>query len=211
MNYELFQTINNLAGHYYLLDTTMIFIVKYIAEFFAVLILCLLCLGIYYKDKIIVRNVLHTIIFLGIALSAHAIIGFLSQEPRPFVSHTVTLLVPHTPDSSFPSTHAMGMTAIGLSVYSVYKGLGTTLLSGTIITGIAKVFVGHHYPMDIIMGIIITYILYKIYQTYISSYIDEILDYPKHSIIRILISTKQTLSIIKQSQQPLSKQSTIKR
>ena len=52
---------------------------------------------------------------------AHSIIGFIVQEPRPFVTHTVNLLIPHVADSSFPSTHAMAMTAISLPILAVYK------------------------------------------------------------------------------------------
>ena len=39
MNYEIFQLINNLAGTYTWLDTSMIYIVKYLSIVFALLLI----------------------------------------------------------------------------------------------------------------------------------------------------------------------------
>ena len=210
MNYELFQLINNLAGTYTWLDISMILTVKYLAGCFAALLLLLLGLGIYYKDKTLLKTSIHTIVFLGIILITHSIIGFIIQEPRPFVTHTVHLLISHAADSSFPSTHAMAMTAIALPIFATYKRLGTILLIGTIVTGCAKIFVGHHYPLDIIMGILITYLLFKVSQNYISSIIDKLLHHPKYNIFRILANIKQCVRLIKKSQAPLRDQFNIK-
>ena len=210
MNYEIFQLINSLAGTYTWLDTSMIYIVKYLSIVFALLLILLSGLGLYFKDKRLIKTCIHTIAFLGITMIAHSIIGFIVQEPRPFVTHTVNLLIPHVAASSFPSTHAMAMTAISLPILAVYKRLGSILLSGTILTGFAKVFVGHHYPLDVIMGILITYLLFKVYQNYLSSKIDTLLNHPKYNIFRLLINTKLSLYLIKKANQPLSKQFSMK-
>ena len=199
MNYELFQLINNLAGTYTWLDISMILTVKFLAGCFAALLLLLLGLGIYYKDKTLLKTSIHTIVFLGIILITHSIIGFIIQEPRPFVTHTVHLLIPHAADSSF-----------ALPIFATYKRLGTILLTGTIVTGCAKVFVGHHYPLDIIMGILITYLLFKVSQNYISSIIDKLLHHPKYNIFRVLANIKQCVRLIKKSQAPLRDQFNIK-
>ena len=104
----------------------------------------------------------------------------------------------------------MAMTALALPIFATYKRLGTILLIGTIVTGCAKVFVGHHYPLDIIMGILITYLLFKISQNYISSIIDKLLHHPKYNIFRILANIKQCVRLIKKSQAPLRDQFNIK-
>jgi undecaprenyl-diphosphatase bcrC len=188
----------------------MILIVKYLAGCFAALLLLLLGLGIYYKDKTLLKTSIHTVVFLGIILITHSIIGFIVQEPRPFIAHTVHLLIPHAADSSFPSTHAMAMTAIALPIFATYKRLGSILLTGTIVTGFAKVFVGHHYPLDIIMGILITYLLFKISQNYISSIIDKMLHHPKYNIFRLLVNIKQCVQLIKKSKTPVTNQFNIR-
>lgn len=84
MNYEIFQLINNLAGTYTWLDTSMIYIVKYLSIVFALLLILLSGLGLYFKDKRLIKTCIHTITFLGITMIVHSIIGFIVQEPRPF-------------------------------------------------------------------------------------------------------------------------------
>ena len=55
MNYEIFQLINNLAGTYTWLDTSMIYIVKYLSIVFALLLILLSGLGLYFKDKRLIK------------------------------------------------------------------------------------------------------------------------------------------------------------
>ena len=59
MNYEIFQLINSLAGTYTWLDTSMIYIVKYLSIVFALLLILLSGLDLYFKDKKTYKN-LHT-------------------------------------------------------------------------------------------------------------------------------------------------------
>lgn len=122
------------------------------------------------------------VLWVGIAcLVAYGVNLFIEQfvfEPRPFVSHHVHLLVTHVADSSFPSDHAawafavVGMLLLQLlpacmmtwSKYSEgqYKSRLDLLMLPGVLTGIAlvfacsvglaRVFVGVHYPGDIVGG-----------------------------------------------------------
>ena len=56
MNYEIFQLINSLAGTYTWLDTSMIYIVKYLSIVFALLLILLSGLGLYFKDKRLIKT-----------------------------------------------------------------------------------------------------------------------------------------------------------
>jgi undecaprenyl-diphosphatase len=96
-------------------------------------------------------------------------------EPRPFVSHHVHLLVHHAADGSFPSDHTawsfavVGMLAFSLlpwfastkrsvpstSLSAIYRMSLILLLIGLLMActiGIARIFVGVHYPDDIVGG-----------------------------------------------------------
>ena len=57
MNYEIFQLINSLAGTYTWLDTSMIYIVKYLSIVFALLLILLSGLGLYFKDKRLIKKI----------------------------------------------------------------------------------------------------------------------------------------------------------
>lgn len=99
-------------------------------------------------------------------------------EPRPFVTHVVHLLITHPADDSFPSDHAAVSFALaGTLVFSLPSWLvlawkqrvplteeqgwrmlllplilmGLAVLMACTI-GIARVFVGVHYPLDILGG-----------------------------------------------------------
>lgn len=99
-------------------------------------------------------------------------------EPRPFISHHVHLLITHPADDSFPSDHtAWSFAVVGMLFFSlprVWLAAATArlnfkqerwllllplLLMGLALViactiGIARVFVGVHYPGDILGGAI---------------------------------------------------------
>ena len=208
MNYELFQLINNLAGINPILDHFMIYIVKFSAPIMAILVASLLGLGLFTKDKELANNSIHTILLLGLTLAIHKLIGLFYVEPRPFVSHTVNLLLAHSADPSFPSTHAMGMSAIALSLFAVYKRLGSILIILTLLTGFAKIFVGHHYPIDIIGGFIITYILFLLYNNLLKQAITPYISNFKHIKRHLSTIFKRSIFLIIESQRPLTKRFT---
>lgn len=99
-------------------------------------------------------------------------------EPRPFIAHHVHLLISHPADDSFPSDHtAWSFAVVGMLFFSLRSLLWTAarkrmtfkqerwvlllplVLMGLSLViactiGIARVFVGIHYPGDIIGGAI---------------------------------------------------------
>lgn len=80
-------------------------------------------------------------------------IGFFYFRSRPFVTHSVLPFINMSPLSkSFPSSHAMVFFAIAtaLFLYNNQWGKWALILAGLI--AILRVFVGVHYPSDILAG-----------------------------------------------------------
>lgn len=113
-----------------------------------------------------------------LALVFNLLLSHLIREPRPFVTHVVHQLVAHPADNSFPSDHAAVSFAVaGMLLFSLPLGLLSAWKQRLIVTGwsgwrslllplvlrglalliacgigIARVFVGVHYPLDIVGG-----------------------------------------------------------
>ena len=86
------------------------------------------------------------------------LIGLVYYVPRPFVTNKVNLLLPHTPDASFPSDHVIGTMSIALGINNWFKIYGRILILLSCIVGISRVYVGHHYPFDVVGGIVVSVI-----------------------------------------------------
>ncbi|MBV9121085.1 MAG: phosphatase PAP2 family protein [Chloroflexi bacterium] len=75
-------------------------------------------------------------------------------RPRPFVAHAnvVHLLLAHSPDASFPSDHAAAGFAIAVVLAGSYPKSGAVALIYAALMSYARVYVGEHYPGDVLAG-----------------------------------------------------------
>lgn len=89
-----------------------------------------------------------------LGLGLNQIVGALWPHPRPFAIGLGEAWAPHVADSSFPSDHLTLFTAVGLSLV-----LGRARLQGwlTLAVGAAvgwtRVFLGLHFPFDMLGAI----------------------------------------------------------
>src|SRR3954451_20748735 len=89
-----------------------------------------------------------------VALGVGHIIGGAIDRARPYESMSnVHLLVDKTPDFSFPSDHATvaGAVAVGLLFANRRWGIVAAVLA--IFMAFTRVYVGAHYPGDVIAGL----------------------------------------------------------
>jgi undecaprenyl-diphosphatase len=78
------------------------------------------------------------------------------DRARPFVaSKEITLLIPHDADGGFPSHHTTVMVAIAVALWFRNHNFGNLLMVLSLLSGIARVGAGIHYPTDILAGAII--------------------------------------------------------
>lgn len=81
-------------------------------------------------------------------------IGWLYFRPRPFaVLANVRLLISKSAlDKSFPSDHASIAFAAATAIYLVDRRWGAPLLAIAALIALGRVFVGVHYPSDVVVG-----------------------------------------------------------
>jgi undecaprenyl-diphosphatase len=152
MNYQLFQDINNLAGHHSFLDRLMVFTSS---KAFIIYALALLLMWVFGKEKM-KYTVVFAVITTAIGLIINFILGHIYNEPRPFVTHKVHLLIKHAADASFPSDHSTFAFSIALAVLFRNRIIGFWMLLFAILVGISRVYVGNHYPFDVVGSFVVS-------------------------------------------------------
>ncbi len=153
-DFSIFQLINQFAGRWIFLDAIGIFFAKYSGYVLVAILLSFLFFGNKNKNfKMVIEAFLSAIFSRFVIVN---IIRFIYSRPRPFVNHQVHLLITET-GGSFPSGHAALFFALSFIVYFFNKKAGITFLIISFLMGIARIFVGVHYPSDILGGILVGY------------------------------------------------------
>lgn len=157
MNTALQHLINGWAGHNALLDGTM-----RIAATYLIVAAVLVLVALWWwpaagpTRAANQRVVLAAVVGAGGALLVGALVRALHPEARPFVVDPSTrLLVTHAADSSLPSDHALVSFGVAGTVLWWRRLAGMLLVGFGILIGLARIYVGVHWPVDIAAGALI--------------------------------------------------------
>jgi undecaprenyl-diphosphatase len=156
MDDTLFRAINDLAGHNPFFDLPLTFMSGY----GPLVLIGVLALLWFWPTEPTARDtrqrvVLIAVLSVAVALLLNQIIIHLWARPRPFETHTVTLLLPPTHEPSFPSDHATFAFAIALAVLFASGYLGAFSLLFAALIAFARVYTGEHYVSDVVGGAVI--------------------------------------------------------
>jgi len=149
MDYYFFNLINGFAGKYFWLDTLAIFFAKY----FGYILIFLLFLFLVKNFKKYWLMIIQT--FLAAILARFVIveiIRYFLPRPRPFLEFPVNLLLAPSSQASFPSGHAAFYFAIAVVLFFYNKKTGILFFLASFLISISRVFVGIHWPSDILVG-----------------------------------------------------------
>ena len=106
-------------------------------------------------------GIMSGVALLGSLIINNHIIKNIVQRPRPFVTFTdLRILIPTPSEFSFPSGHtASSFAAAGVFYSNLPKkfGVPAVILAGLI--GLSRLYVGVHYPTDVIAGIVMGILL----------------------------------------------------
>jgi len=153
MDLFLFKIINNLAGKWVFLDFLGVFFAKYSEYVLWLILVCLVLIKFKKYWKMIVEAMVSGILARFVITN---IIRWIWSRPRPFnILENINLLLPQKTEPSFPSGHASFYFAISTVVYLYNKKLGYLFFAVTFLMGLARVFVGYHWPFDILAGAVI--------------------------------------------------------
>ncbi len=92
----------------------------------------------------------------ALGLLVNRIVTAVYHRDRPFIGHpSAHVFGPHKTDPSFPSDHTTAAFAIGVAVLLFDSVAGALFLTVAALIGVGRVFVGEHYPGDVLGGIMI--------------------------------------------------------
>lgn len=152
INHQLFMLINA-SNHASQLDV-------YFAIFIAKDTLYLLCIGLLltwflgtYQAKALA---LKAVLCCSLALILGYFVSLVFPQERPFVLHMGNTLISHAATASFPSNHMTIFSTIALSyIFSKQFKWGCFLLMGAFMVAWARIYVGVHFPLDMLGGLIL--------------------------------------------------------
>jgi len=147
MDYFIFQQINNLAGRWTCLDALAIFFAKYLVY----LLIVLAFLFFLKRWKIVFQSLLAAFLAKFVVVD---LIKFFWDRPRPFVENNINQILEYT-GASFPSGHAALSFALSFVIYNYNKKAGILFFVASFLISISRVFVGIHWPTDIMAGALV--------------------------------------------------------
>lgn len=94
---------------------------------------------------------------IGVALFASYLFGALWPHPRPFVIGLGHAFFPHKATSSFPSNHTIIIAtfAFALIFDRRWAAWGWATLLAAAVVGTSRVYLGVHFPLDIVGGLVL--------------------------------------------------------
>ncbi|MEE8131651.1 MAG: phosphatase PAP2 family protein [Candidatus Paceibacterota bacterium] len=156
MNFDLiiFQFINGLAGKFKIFDLFGIFLANYLGYFLIFLAVLLIITRKNWQQRFYFFSLTTLSIILARGIITE-IIRFFYSRPRPFSILQIQPLIELGPGGSFPSGHMTFYFALAFAVFFIHKRWGWRLMGATFIIGLARIFTGIHWPLDIIAGAVI--------------------------------------------------------
>jgi membrane-associated phospholipid phosphatase len=92
----------------------------------------------------------------GLALLINQLIAQVWHRARPFADHpSAQVWGNRSHDPSFPSDHASAAFAIAFAVFLFDRIVGSIFLAAAVLIGAGRVFIGVHYPADVLAGCLV--------------------------------------------------------
>ncbi|MBN2198150.1 phosphatase PAP2 family protein [Candidatus Wolfebacteria bacterium] len=171
MDIFIFKLINGFAGKWWIFDWLGIFFAKYSGYLMILVAIFILLKQRDWRDKIyfFALSGLSFILARGLIVE---IIRFFYYRPRPFLSLQIHFLINHASTGSFPSGHAAAYFSLAIAIFYFLKQkhwnkedislekpkLGLWMIGLAFLISLSRIFVGVHWPIDILAGVLIGFI-----------------------------------------------------
>ncbi len=153
LNGGLFQFVHRFAGRNVFLDYFWIFTAEYLPYLMAAAFLVLIGYQDGWRKKLylVAEGAIAVMVSRGLVTE---IIRFFYHHARPFSFYNFTPLIPES-GWSFPSGHMTFFFALALVIWYANRKWGWWFLALSALVGVARIYVGVHWPYDILGGALI--------------------------------------------------------
>ena len=178
MNLDIFHFLNGLMHEYLVLDYLMVFLIRGSDIIVPGLLVAFFLFGFYRKRPAFRHVAIHAFCLMLSGLLIGRVIGLIVDKSRPlYAMESVNVLLTHSDNSSFPSNHTTFIFAAAFAFYFFHKRIGIALAVLGLFVGVAKVFMAHHFPIDIVMTIIYVAVLATFYRLFLLDRVSRLYDY----------------------------------
>ena len=151
----LFNFIHALAGKSGFFDAAGVFFAEYVSYFVVIAALIFLFAS---KQEWRERFTNTAFLMLSLVLARGILtplLKFFVDRPRPYEALSFSPLLSSLDSAAFPSGHATFFFALGMAIFLILRSTGWWFLGAAFLIGLARVFVGVHWPIDIVAGALI--------------------------------------------------------
>ena len=149
----IFNAIHGLAGRWAWVDFLGIFCAVYLGYVLLFSLVIFLIKDFKKYWKMVVKAVAAALFVRFILVEAFYLLKF---RMRPFTYDQINSIIPYDPTAtSFPSGHASFYFALSTIIYGYNRRAGIYFYVASFFISISRVFVGVHWPLDIVAGAIL--------------------------------------------------------
>lgn len=154
MDWSLFHSINTFAEHTDWAHGPMRSYAKYGIAVFAVLLVIGAVLSLRARHARLLARTVWAAVAPLIALVLNQPIADAVDRARPYATHpSVLVLISRSADPSFMSDHSVAAGAVAAGLCFVSWRLGVVAIVFGVVMAFARVYVGAHYPGDVLAGL----------------------------------------------------------
>ena len=154
---RLFLVVNSKVGTSSIIDSSARIIGS---DYLVPVFLSLVLIFLWHKENSTLRRlktrltVLKSILTLLVACLIVIILNQVLFRERPFNLIEANLIFYAPTDSSFPSNSVAAVVALTIPVFKTYRKIGYLMLSSSLCLAFCRVYVGIHFPGDVLGGIL---------------------------------------------------------